>query len=128
MPVTLKNPDVVAPPVAFYSHLAVVPANARLLVLAGQVGNRADGNFAESMEDQFAQALANVLAIVRSEGGDAASIARLTYVVERPSTRTGLSDAMSAAFGGAFPAMTFIYVAGLFAPHVKVEIEAIAAL
>ena len=35
---------------------------------------------------------------------------------------------MDKAFPNGFPAMTLIYVAGLFAPHVKVEIEALAAL
>jgi enamine deaminase RidA (YjgF/YER057c/UK114 family) len=39
-----------------------------------------------------------------------------------------MQAAIQHAFGEAYPAMTLIYVAGLYAPHVKVEIEAIAAV
>ncbi len=129
MPIAFKNADAVAPPVAFYSHMAVVPAGARLLVLSGQVGNRADGGFAEGFDDQFDQALANIVALVRAEGGDAGSIARLTvFAVDRPSDRARMAAAMKSTFGDAYPAMTLVYVAGLFAPNVKVEIEAVAAI
>lgn len=129
MPISFNNPDGVAPPVAFYSHVAVAPAGARLLALSGQVGQRVDGSFPDSVEGQFEQALANILAIVTAEGGDAASIARLTcFLTERPGDRAALQATMAKTFPNAYPAMTLIYVAGLFASHVKVEIEALAAV
>jgi 2-iminobutanoate/2-iminopropanoate deaminase len=129
MPVELKNPPGVAPPVAFFSHVAVVPAASRMLVLSGQVGSGLDGAFAETLEGQFQQALDNILAIVGAEGGDARSIARLTcYFTERPKDAPAIAAAMARVFPAGYPAMTWIYVAGLFASHVKVEIEALAAV
>src|SRR3954471_18253631 len=78
MSLKFVNPQNVAKPAAAYSNLAIVPPGRRLLVLAGQVGNRLDGSFVDSVEAQFEQALANVNAIVASEGGTAADIARVT--------------------------------------------------
>ena len=129
MPITFASPDAVARPIPIYNHVAVIPAGARLLALAGQVGQQNDGEFPPTVEGQFAQALANILTIVASQGGDASSVARLTvFATEPPSDMGALSAAITAAFPDALPAMTFIYVAGLYAPHVKVEIEALAAL
>lgn len=66
--VRFRNPATVAPPLGHYSHVAVVPAGARLLVLAGQTGHAADGQLPESPEAQFRNALTNILAILASEG------------------------------------------------------------
>jgi enamine deaminase RidA (YjgF/YER057c/UK114 family) len=129
MSLKFVNPSAVAKPAAAYSHLAIVPPGRRLLVLAGQVGNRADGSFVDSVEGQFEQALANVNAIVASEGGTAADIARVTcYLVEKPTDGPRIGAAIKNAFPHTTPAMTWLYVAGLFRADVKVEIEAIAAV
>jgi len=129
MSLKFVNPPTVAKPVAAYSTLAIVPPNRRLLVLAGQVGNRIDGSFAEGLEAQFEQALANVNAIVASEGGSAGDIARVTcYLVEKPTDGPRIGAAIKNAFPTGLPAITWIYVAALFRPDVKVEVEAIAAV
>jgi ribosomal-protein-alanine N-acetyltransferase len=129
MSLKFVNPPTVAKPAAAYSTLAIVPPNRRLLVLAGQVGNRIDGSFAEGLEAQFEQALANVNAIVASEGGSAGDIARVTcYLVEKPTDGPRIGAAIKNAFPTSLPAMTWIYVAALFRPDVKVEVEAIAAV
>jgi len=129
MSLKFVNPRPVAKPAAAYSHLAIVPPGRRLLVLAGQIGNRLDGTFGESVEAQFELALANVIAIVASEGGTAADIARVTcFLVEKPTDGPRIGAAIKQAFPGELPAMSWIYVAGLFRPDVKVEIEAIAAV
>ena len=128
---TLKfvNPPAVAPPAAGYRHLAIVPSGRRLLVLAGQFGNRLDGSVVEDLEGQFEQSLANILGIVASEGGIAADIARITcFLVERPTDGARIGAAMKKTFPDGPPAMSWIYVAGLFRPEAKVEIEAIAAV
>jgi 2-iminobutanoate/2-iminopropanoate deaminase len=123
------NPQTVAKPAAAYSNLAIVPSGRRLLVLAGQVGNRPDGSFVESLEAQFEQALANINAIVASEGGTAADIARVTcFLVEKPTDGPRIGAAIKSAFPDGLPAMSWIYVAGLFLPNMKVEIEAVAAV
>ena len=123
------NPPTVAKPGAAYSNLAIVPSGRRLLVLAGQVGNRPDGSVVEGLEAQFEQALANINAIVASEGGTAADIARVTcFLVEKPTDGPRIGTAIKNAFADNLPAMSWIYVAGLFRPNLKVEIEASAAV
>ena len=129
MPLTFSNPTSVAPPAGGYRHVAIVPAGHRMLVLAGQVGNLPDGSFVDGVEAQFAQALRNVLAIVVSEGGTAGNIARITcFVTEPPKDFSAIGAATKATFPDGPPAMSWIYVGGLFRPNVKVEIEAIAAV
>ena len=129
MSLKFVNPQTVAKPAAAYSTLAIVPAGRRLLVLSGQVGNRLDGSFVDGLEAQFEQALANVNTIVASEGGTPADVARVTcFLVEKPTDGPRIGAAIKQAFPDSLPAMSWIYVAGLFRPDVKVEIEAIAAV
>ena len=117
------------PPAASYRHLAVVPAGRRLLVLAGQIGNLSDGTIVEGLEAQYEQALVNINTIVASEGGTSEDIARITvFLVEKPA-RLGFARGVGKKhFPAGPPAMSWVYVAGLFRPDVKVEIEAIAAV
>ena len=116
------------PPAASYRHLAVVPAGSRLLVLAGQIGNLSDGTIVEGLEDQYEQALININTIVTSEGGAQEDVARITvFLVERPD-RPSSPEIDKKHFPAGPPTKSWIYVAGLFRPDVKVEIEAIAAV
>ena len=117
------------PPAASYRHLAVVPAGRRLLVLAGQIGNLSDGTIVEGLEAQYEQALVNINTIVASEGGTSEDIARITvFLVEKPARLGFAREVGKKHFPAGPPAMSWVYVAGLFRPDVKVEIEAIAAV
>ena len=116
------------PPAASYRHLAVVPSGSRLLVLAGQIGNLSDGTIVEGLEAQYEQALININAIVASEGGTPEDVARITvFLVERPERPFAL-EIDKKHFPAGPPTKSWIHVAGLFRPEVKVEIEAIAAV
>ena len=129
MSVEKLNPPQVAPPVAFYSHLAVVPPDHKLLVLAAQVGNRIDGTFPDSLDEQFEQAMINILSILKSQGAGPEDVVKVTcYLAERPQNYARIGASLRGAFTGKPPAQTFLIVAGLAFPHLKVEIEAIAAV
>ena len=65
-------------PAAGYSNLAIIPANRRLLVLAGQIGNTMNGDILNGIEAQYHQALDNINSIVLSEGGTFKDVARIT--------------------------------------------------
>ena len=123
------NPENAPAPAANYSNLAIVPVGYRLLVIAGQIGNVADGGIVDGLEAQYEQAISNINAIVASEGGDSTNIARITvFLAEKPSARDMIAAAMKKHFPSGPPAMSWIYVSELFSPEVKIEIEAIAAV
>lgn len=124
------NPPAVRQPVAAYSHVAEVPPGARLLFLAGQVGNRADGSLPESVEDQAVQALENIRLILAAQGAGPQDIVRLTfYVAAKPASLAKLNAKRAEMFAGtAPPPSTWIQVAGLARPEYLVEIEATAAV
>jgi len=123
------NPEGVPAPAANYSNLAIIPTGYRLLVIAGQIGNLADGSIVDGLEAQYEQAISNIKAIVASEGGGSTNIARITvFLAEKPTARSLITATMQKHFPSGPPAMSWIYVSELFSPDVKVEIEAIAAV
>ena len=130
MTVKRWNPDVVAAPASpMYSHLAEAPAGARVVSMAGQVGNRADGSIPESVEEQFEVALDNVVALARAAGAGPESLMKLiVFLTEAPKDFRRVGAHYAAVIGGQAPAMTWIYVAGLFRPDIKVEIDATLAV
>lgn len=116
-----------------YSNGMLAPAGGRLLFVAGQVGW--DGGqrlVAGGFVEQFAQALANVVAVVREAGGGPEHVARLTiYVADRRQYLADL-EAVGAAYrsvmGRHFPAMALVEVQALLEPGALVEVEATAVL
>ena len=103
------------------------------LYVAGQIGWNAKQEFeTDDLGEQLAQALDNVLAVVRAAGGTPTDVAKMTiYVTDldayRASTRA-IGAAWRARFGKHFPAMALVAVSGLLEPRAKVEIETIAVL
>lgn len=105
----------------------------RTLFVAGQVGWDAQEVFRSTvMADQWAQALDNVLDVVKAAGGSPANIARMTVYVtdkeEYAAQRKQIGVAWKARMGGHFPAMALVEVKGLLEDGAKVEIEATAVL
>ena len=124
------NPPGVAPPRGF-SHGVV--AQGRVLFVAGQIGWNEQGLMVGGgFVDQFDQALANVLVVVRAGGGAAESVARLTIFVvdkaEYAAATREIGERYRARMGSHFPAMTLVEVRSLLEPDARVEIEATAVL
>ena len=124
------NPASLAPPRG-YSH--GMKGAGEVLFVSGQVGWDGQGRMvAGGFVAQFAQALGNVLAVVRAAGGAPEDLAKMTiYVTDldayRSSTRA-IGAAWRARLGKHFPAMALVGVAGLVERRALVEIEAVAAL
>ena len=78
------NPRALAPPKG-YSNGVSYRGEGSMLFLAGQLGWDAAGRIvSERFEDQFDQALANLIAVVSEAGGRPESIGKLTiFVVDR---------------------------------------------
>jgi enamine deaminase RidA (YjgF/YER057c/UK114 family) len=114
-----------------YSH--GVKGRGEILFVAGQVGWNAETRVVSSdFVAQFAQALDNVLAVVRAAGGAPESVARLTvYVTDKAEYIAGakmLGAAWRERMGRHYPAMALVEVKSLLEPGAKVEIEATAVL
>ncbi len=122
-----RNPAGVHAPVAAYSHQVEVPAGARWLVLAGQVGMRPDGSLPADAAEQLEVALDNVRRNLDAAGMDVGNIVKLTtYLVGEvdPDRRRQLFGAF---FGDHRPCTTLLYVSALGTPALKAEVDAWAA-
>jgi len=108
-------------------------AAGRALYIAGQIGWDAGGAFPPGgLVPQFAQALDNVLAVVRAAGGRAEDLATMTvYVTDIAAYRAGareLGAIWRPRLGKHFPAMALVAVSALVEPNAVVEIQAVAHL
>jgi len=104
-----------------------------LLFIAGQIGWNAQGQIVSSdFVEQFDQALANVLSVVREVGGTPESIARLTVYVTDKAEYVAAQRSVGARYrvrmGKHYPAMTLVEVTALLEDGAKVEIEGTAVL
>lgn len=138
-----RNPDARAPlPAAVspegwvkpsgYSH--AVQAYGRVIAVAGQIGwNPVKGTIeSDDFVEQSAQALRNVVAILRAAGAGPEHVVRLTWFVLDRSEYAGARKALGAAYreimGRHFPAMTVVVVKALLEERARVEIEATAVV
>jgi enamine deaminase RidA (YjgF/YER057c/UK114 family) len=128
MLLAFSNPDSVHPPLGIYSHTAVVTAGARLLYLSGQVGVRPDGSVGDTITEQADQTFANVIALLRAHGLEAASIVKLTTFMVAGQNGDEVRRARLKHLGAHRPASTAVFVSQLVDPRWLVEVEAVAAM
>jgi enamine deaminase RidA (YjgF/YER057c/UK114 family) len=131
MKMSIINPQSLAEPVGYSNGILAEGGN--LLFVAGQIGwDRERRIISDDFPEQFAQALSNVISVVRAAGGQPSSIARLLiFVTDKKEYTSRLKDVGSAyrqLMGKHFPAMSLVEVGGLLEDLAKVEIEAIAVI
>jgi enamine deaminase RidA (YjgF/YER057c/UK114 family) len=129
MTIKRYNPDTVYQPVAAYFQNTEVPAGARWLITAGQVGMAPDGNLVKDHREQIRQAWQNVRAVVEAAGMTPDDLVKLTiYMTPNVADKLLHSRACRGEIlGGAKPAATLLYVAGLADPDMVIEIDVVAA-
>lgn len=112
-----------------YSLGVEVPPDARLLFVSGQVGVDGKGKTLAGIDKQCDQAWKNIGAVLRSGGMKYSDIVKLTVFLTDPryiaAFRTSRDRFITAT--DPVPASTLLIVAGLAAPEMLVEIEAVAA-
>jgi len=131
MPMTVINPETLAQPSGYNNGLLF--EGGKLLFVAGQIGWDLERRVvSDDFPEQFAQALGNVLAVVRAAGGSPESIARLLiFVTDKKEYTSRLRDvgvAYRQLMGKHFPTMSLVEVSALVEDLAKVEIEAIAVI
>lgn len=128
-----RNPENVASPIGKYSHLSIVPPGKRLVFIAGQVGNDADGVLAEGAEEQTVLALKNVEALLASMGATPADLVRLLTFVSGTDSIPGFTAGRDRVFKEWFPnedypGHSLAVAAALIRPEIHVELEGWAAV
>ncbi len=108
-------------------------ASGRVLAIAGQIGGKPPKmELPRGFAAQFAQALANVLAVVSAAGGHAEHLLSLTIYVTDQRLYHSASDEVGAAwrklFGSHYPAMALVEVKGLIDAEALVEIQGLAVI
>ncbi len=110
-----------------FSQGVITPAGPTLYV-GGQNGTDANGELAEGIEAQTAQAMRNVLAVLAAAETGAEHVAKLTiYLVAGADARTAFNASRS-VWGDQKTAITVLIVAGLARPDALVEVDAIASI
>jgi enamine deaminase RidA (YjgF/YER057c/UK114 family) len=115
-----------------YAH--GMSATGRLVVTAGQIGwDPISGTFAsDDFAAQTAQALRNVVAVLRAAGAGPEHLVRMTWFVtsrsEYTAARRQLGSAYRDIIGRHYPAMSVVVVSALVEERAKIEIEATAVV
>jgi 2-iminobutanoate/2-iminopropanoate deaminase len=121
---TLRNPDTIHAPLGAYSHQVEIPAGARWLAMAGQVGADKDGRVSSDPVEQARQCLENIRLNVEAAGMEVRDIVKLTWYVVGEIDAARRRELLTEFLGDHRPASTLVYVAGLASPQYKVEIDA----
>ena len=114
-----------------YSNAVI--AQGRQIYVAGQVGWDSEERFnSDDIAEQAAQALRNVVAVLKTAGAGPEHIVRMTwYVTDKAAYIAGLKEigqAYREIIGRNFPAMTAVEVTALVEDRAKVEVECTAVV
>ncbi|HEX3253786.1 MAG TPA: RidA family protein [Pyrinomonadaceae bacterium] len=128
----LINPETLGAPRG-YSHGVLADAGGKLLFIAGQIAWDQNQNIvSDDFVEQFDQALANVMTVLKAAGGESDNIVRIVIYVTNKLEYRGQIRAVGERYrkhlGKHFPAMVLVEVAALLDDEAKVEIEAMAVL
>ncbi|WDY60617.1 RidA family protein [Pseudomonas sp. PSKL.D1] len=128
---TLSNPDGLYDPRSNgYSHVAEVTPGTRLLFIAGQGGEDANGNLPPNFAQQARQALTNLATALASKGASLAQVFKLTLLIvdhDEERLRTWVMEANRIWAQGRQPVCTLIPVPRLALQGMLIEIDAVAA-
>ncbi len=126
MPIQLINPDGLVEPQG-YTQVAVATGS-RMVFVAGQVGQDAEGSAVDGLAAQTAQALRNVGIALEAAGATFGDVVKTTvYVVDwRPEKMADLVAGLTSSQMGKPGPTTLIGVAALADPDLLVEIDVTA--
>ncbi len=124
------NPDGWPRPKGYSNGIA---ATGRFVFVAGQIGWNVACEFeSDDLVDQVAQALRNVVSVLKEGGASPEHIARMTwYVTDRGeylARAPEIGNAYRSIIGKHYPAMTAVEVSALIEQRAKVEIEVTAVV
>jgi 2-iminobutanoate/2-iminopropanoate deaminase len=128
--ITFQNPPTMPKPASRYSQVALAERVTRRLEISGQIGVHPDGTLAEGLEAQLDMALANIDRALLAVGMTRANLMKITvYLTQNTPEAVASYRARRDLWvgDGMPPASTLLIVAGLAAPALLVEVDAVAA-
>lgn len=123
----IYTPSAVAAPMG-YSHGIEVPAGARLLYIAGQLGADAAGAFPADFAAQTEQAWRNLRAVLAEAGMDFANLVKITTFLTRRQDIPVYREVRSRMLGAIKPTSTLLVISALARDEALIEIEGVAAM
>jgi enamine deaminase RidA (YjgF/YER057c/UK114 family) len=117
------NPRAVAAPASRYSHGVAHSAQARRLVISGQVGIRPDGSVPGDLDGQMEAAWDNLITVLHEGGMTVADLIKVTTYVTVPDSIAAVRAVRQRKLGQHAPAATHLIVAGLATPAFLFEVE-----
>jgi enamine deaminase RidA (YjgF/YER057c/UK114 family) len=128
--ITFHNPPTMPKPASRYSQVALAEGVTRRLEISGQIGVHPDGTLAEGLEAQLDTALANIDRALLAVGMTRANLMKITvYLTQNTPEAVASYRARRDTWAGDHPppASTLLIIAGLAAPSLLVEVDAVAA-
>ncbi len=128
--ISFHNPPTMPKPASRYSQLALAEGVTRRLEISGQIGVHPDGTLAEGLEAQLDAALANIDRALAAAGMTRANLMKITVYLTQNTAEAVASYRARRDYwvgDGPPPASTLLIVAGLAAPALLVEVDAVAA-
>ena len=123
----LRNPEGIHEPLGVYTHQIEITGPERLLFLAGQVGQRADGTVPDDPLEQLGVALDNVVRNLEAAGMGVDDLVKLIFYHVGDVDRERRRDLLATKLEGHRPCMTLLFISALAAPAYKVEVDAWAS-
>ncbi len=113
-----------------YSHVALIAANSRIAMIAGQGGETLDGGLSTDFTEQVRQALVNLASAAKAAGGSMQHIVKHTMLVVDfdDSKLQILAQELERAYSGHKPTGTLIPVPRLALSSMLFEIDAVLAV
>lgn len=122
------NPNTIVEPFNnVYHHCVVIPPNASILYISGQIGLNLDGTLPDDPQSEADKAWENVIECVRAAEMGPDDIVKITAYLTDDGDYPYFANSRSKFLGDARPASTAILVKGLVKKEWRFEIEAVAA-
>lgn len=113
-----------------YTHIAIAPPGARIVYIAGQGGEDANGKLVDDFSSQVKQAFANLRIALAAAGARPEQVLKLTTLIvdHNESKLQVLGAELQAMWGSQTPTQTLIPVPRLALDGMLFEVEAVAVI